>query len=137
MKASVEGMEVRIVYNKSKDKGYMIMDSLNMYAEMSKEDMEGMDMQGIIEGLSIVNVGEITVTSVTYGGKNAICESYTDTVTGDKVSYYFVADELKGCEREMKNGQKDRIEFMKISTVVDDSAFDAPPWYYIDIGSMM
>lgn len=137
MKASVEGMEVRIVYNKSKDKGYMIMDSLNMYAEMSKEDMEGMDMQGIIEGLSIVNVGEITVTSVTYGGKNAICESYTDTVTGDKVSYYFVADELKGCEREMKNGQKDRIDFMKISTVVDDSAFDAPPWYYIDIGSMM
>ncbi len=137
MKATLEGMEVRVVYNKKENKAYMIMDSLNMYAEMSKEDMEGMDMQGIMNGMAITNVGEITVTQTTYDGKNAICESYTDAVTGDKVSYYFIADELKGCQRELKNGQKEKMEFQKISTSVDSSTFDSPPWYYINIGSAM
>ncbi|MBQ7295122.1 MAG: fibronectin type III domain-containing protein [Clostridia bacterium] len=136
MKATLEGMDARIVYNKKEDKSYMIIDSLNMYMEMSKEDMESMDMQSIIEGMAITNVGDITVTQTTYGGKNAICESYTDTATGDKVNYYFIADELIASERIYPGAQTEKIDFVKISTSVDDSLFASPPWYYINMGAM-
>lgn len=136
MKATVEAMETRIVYNQKENKGYMIIDSLNMYAEMSPEDIKSMDMQQIIDGIAINNVGKITVTKTTYDGKNAICESYTDTASGDKLSYYFIADELVASERTYANGVVEKMKFNKISTSVDDKLFASPPWYYVDIGGI-
>ncbi len=136
MKATVEAMEARIVYNKKENKGYMIIDSLNMYAEMSPEEIKSMDMQQIIDGIAINNIGKITVTKTTYGGKNAICESYTDTVTGDKLSYFFVADVLVASERTYANGAVEKMKFNKISTSVDDKLFESPPWYYVNIGGI-
>lgn len=136
MKATVEAMETRIVYKPKENKGYMIIDSLNMYVEMTPKDIENMDMQQIINGIVINNVGEITVTETVYEGKNAVCESYTDTVTGDKLSYYFVADVLVASERTYTNGQTEKMAFNKISTSVDDKLFDSPPWYYVNMGGI-
>ncbi len=137
MKASVEGMEARIVYNKKRDKAYMIIDSMFMYAEMSKQDLDEMGLEEIMTGLSINNVGDITVTKTVYDGKNAICESYVDTASGTTVKYYFVADVLIAGETVAPDGSKEVIRFEKIESSVSSSVFDRPPLYYIDISSMM
>ncbi len=137
MKASVEGMEARIVYNKKRDKAYMIIDSMIMYAEMSKEDLDEMGLEDIMTGLSINNVGDITVTKTTYDGKNAVCESYVDTVSGTTVKYYFVADVLIAGETVAPDGSKEVIKFDTIESSVSSSVFDRPPLYYINISSMM
>lgn len=137
MKASVEGIEARIVYNKKSNKTYMIIDSLNSYLVVTADELEGMDMNEIINGFVINNVGKITVKSTTYDGKSAICESYVDTQTGEKVSYYFVADVLVASERVLSSGEKEIIKFQSISTSVSSSVFDEPPWYYMDLSGIM
>ncbi len=137
MKATIEGMDIRVVYNTSNGKTYMIIDSINSYIEMSEKDMKDMKIDEILKGFEIANVGKISVSSTKFDGKNAIAESYTDTVTGDKVTYYFVADELVACKKEYTNGVTDIIKFHKISNSVDSSAFDSPPWYYVNLGNIV
>ena len=137
MKTTLQGMDVRIVYNKKKDKTYMIIDSINTYVEMSKEDMQGMDIEEMIKEFVITDVGEVKAHAVQYGGKNAVCESYTDTKTGDTVKYYFIADVIVACERVNADGVvTDTVNFDKVSNSVDSSLFDSPPWYYINLGNI-
>lgn len=136
MKSTIEGMSVRVVCNKKGEKSYMIIDSLHMYVEMTDKDIADMDVQAMINGISITNVGKITVSQTTWSGKNAICESFTDTVTGEKVCYYFISDILVASQRTAVNGQIETMNFEKISTSVDSSMFDSPPWYYINMGGL-
>lgn len=137
MKTSIEGMDIRVVYLKSSNEAYMIIDSIISYAKLTEDDLDDFSFSEIAEGITIDNVGEITVKATTYDGKNAICESYVDTVTGERVSYYFVADILVAGERELSNGEKDIMKFESISTSVDSSLFTKPPKYYINIGNLL
>lgn len=137
MKATMEGLDVRIVYNKKSNKAYMIIDSINSYVKVSEQELEELNFEELIAGIAITNVGDITVTATTYGGKSAICESYIDTATLEKNNYYFVSDVLVASERILSNGEKEIMQYKSISTSVDSSVFDEPPWYYMDLGALM
>lgn len=137
MRTSMDGMEARVVYLKGSNEAYLIIDSIISYAKLSKDDLEEFSFSEIAEGITIDNVGEISVKATTYDGKNAICESYMDTVTGESVSYYFVTDVLVAAERLMPNGGKDIIKFQSISTSVDSSLFSKPPIYYVNISGII
>lgn len=136
MKVTIEGMDARVVYLKSSNEAYLIIDTIISYAKLTEDDLDDFSFSEIANGITIDNVGDISVKATTYDGKNAICESYVDTVTGENVSYYFIADVLVAAERTMANGQKDIIKFQSISSSVDSSLFSKPPKYYINISGI-
>ncbi len=133
MKATIEGLTARVVYNADSKKAYMIIDSMMMFAEMPEKELEGMNVNEILQGLRIENVGKITVKQTTYNGKNAICESYVDTVTGETVNYYFISDVLVSSQRINPNGQIAVMNYEEVSGSVSSSLFDPPPKYYYNL----
>lgn len=137
MKATMEGLTARVVYNATSKKAYMIIDSIFSYAEIPQKELESMNVSEMVKGLRIENVGTIKVTQTKFDGKNAICESYVDTVTGETVKYYFISDVLVSSERITADSEKTVINFKEISTTVSSSLFDPPPKYYVDLSGAL
>ena len=136
IKTSVDGLTMRMYYVNKTKKTYMYVDEMWMYVVLSEEDAKGMDMQEIVEAMSIKNVGEITVSQAIFDGKVVICESYTDTETGLLMKYYFYNDELIASENVSRSGRSDIIRVSGITTTVSDKLFTRPKGY-INMSGLM
>lgn len=129
IKTGMDGLTMKMYYVKKTDKTYMYVDELRMFVILPEEEAEAMDINELIKAMSIKNVGEITVTQEYFDGKAVICESYTDTVTGDEMKYYFYSDVLIACETRYKSGTVDIVRVSGITTTVSDSLFKRPKGY--------
>ena len=136
LKASMEGMTMRMYYVKKTDKTYMYIDEMRMFAVLPKEEAEEMDINELIKDIEIKNVGDITVTQEVFDGKTVICESYIDTQNGHTMKYYFYGDVLIGSEDISKNGNVDLVRISDITTSVSDSYFTRPKGY-LNISGLM
>lgn len=134
----ISGVKVRVVYNKSKDTMYMLLDDFKVYTILPKEDAEDMDMDSLLGSMNVENVGRINVVNTKFRGKDAVCERYIDTKTGDTVKYYFDSkDNLLGYETIGKNGTSTVI-INSMGTSVKDSEFTVPVTYlYVDISKLL
>lgn len=136
IKTSMEGLTMRMYYVDKTGETYMYVDELRMYVVLSKEEAKDMDINELIKALSIQNVGKITVSQEKFDGKTVIAESYTDTVTGHKMKFYFYSDVLIGCETTYKDGSVDTIRVSGITTTVSDKYFTRPKGY-INMSGLM
>lgn len=136
IKTGMDGLTMKMYYVKKTDETYMYVDELFMYVVLPKEEAEAMDMNELIKAMAIKNIGEITVTQEVFDGKTVICESYTDTVTGQLMKYYFYSDVLIGIETINKNGTSDIIRVSGITTTVSDKVFTRPKGY-INMSGLM
>lgn len=135
-KTSMDGLTMRMYYDKKNNKTYMYVDELWMYVVLPEEEAEALDVNELIKAMSIQNVGEITVSQDVFDGKIVICESYTDTVTGQLMKYYFYSDVLIASETVYKSGKSDIVRVSGITTTVSDSLFTRPKGY-INMSGLM
>lgn len=136
IKTSMDGLTMRMYYVNKTKKTYMYVDEMWMYVVLSEKEAEGMDMNELVQAMSIKNVGEITVSQETFDGKTVICESYTDTETGLLMKYYFYSDVLIASETVYKSGKSDIVRVSGITTTVSDSLFTRPKGY-INMSGLM
>ena len=136
IKTSMDGLTMRMYYVNKTKKTYMYVDEMWMYFVLSEEEAEGMDMNELVEAMSIKNVGEITVSQEVFDGKIVICESYIDTETGLLMKYYFYSDVLIASETVYKSGKSDVVRVSDITTTVSDQVFTRPKGY-INMSGLM
>ena len=93
-----------------------------------ENEMDAMEIDEILQSMTIKNVGNIIVSEDYFNGKTVICERYIDTVTGDTYKYYFDNDTLVGIETYYKNEKlgSDTIIVHSITNNVDSNLFKQP-----------
>lgn len=129
MTTSMDGMTMRMYYVKKTNKTYMYIDEMRMFVILPEDEAEDMDINELIKDMQIKNVGEITVTQEVFDGKNVICESYTDTKTGQLMKYYFYSDVLIASQTTYRDGTVEVVRISNIKTSVSDSVFTRPKGY--------
>ena len=119
-----------MLYLKNKDTIYLIFNDWKKYCKMPESLMgEDMDMGEMMNSMGANDIGEITVSEVEINGEKLILESYTSTVDGTTVNYYFQDDVLVRKDNVYANGQVDSTFFAVMTTDVPDSYFEIPKGY--------
>ena len=123
-------MDCGMLYLKNKDTIYLIFNDWKKYCKMPESLMgEDMDMGEMMNSMGANDIGEITVSEVEINGEKLILESYTSTVDGTTVNYYFQDDVLVRKDNVYANGQVDSTFFAVMTTDVPDSYFEIPKGY--------
>lgn len=134
---TIEGMKCRLIYNKSKDTTYMVLDDIKKYCKIPSSMMgEDMDISKMMEDFSKANtdVGEISVSEVNLNGQKLILESYNNPEDGSTVNYYFDGDTLVRMDQINRDGSVDTQYYSRFTTDVPDSYFEIPSGYgYINL----
>ncbi len=135
VKTSIEGLSCTMLYNKSEDTMYLLLDDWKKYCELSEELLgEEFNISEMTSGVSFSDVGDITVSEVEVDGKKLILESYISTDDGATMNYYFDGDLLVRRDCIDKSGVIDTMQFTNFSTNVADSYFEIPQNYgYINL----
>jgi hypothetical protein len=104
------------------------LDSMPLHTEVPENEKEAMEMEEILDAMTIKNVGTITVGKDIFDGKTVTCESFVDTKTGDTKKYYFDGDKLIGVDTIYKNEKlgTDRIVVHEITNSASKSFFNQP-----------
>ncbi len=126
--AEMEGMTLKLVYQKAKGEWFIIIDSLKAYcpcpddivADMNPEDLTG----GVISAPSSV----ITTTVEIINGKKYFCERCKDS-SGRTVKYYYSGNTLVRSDVTENDGTVTTTIFSSISQTADDSLFEIPKGY--------
>ena len=123
-------MDCGMLYLKGKDTMYLIFKDFKKYCKMPENMMgEDMDIGSMMDEMAVSDIGEITVSEVEIGGEKLILESYTSTLDGSTINYYFQNDVLVRRDNVYSNGQVDSTYFAVITTDVPDSYFEIPKGY--------
>lgn len=131
MTTSMDGYSMKILYIKSKQSTYLLMDNFKKYSKIP-QDMLGEDinmddvnmMSGI--GDSKIEDKDIEVSQVTINGQQLTCESYK-AKDGTTMKYYFSGDTLVRIDAEGK--QSTSYIITRITSDVPDSTFEIPKDY--------
>ena len=127
---SGNAMDCGMLYLKGKDTMYLIFNDFKKYCKMPEDMMgEDMDIGAMMDDMAVSDIGEITVSEVEIGGEKLILESYTSTLDGSTVNYYFQDDVLVRRDNVYSNGQVDSTFFAVLTTDVPDSYFEIPKGY--------
>lgn len=127
---SGKSMDCGMLYLKGKDTMYLIFNDFKKYCKMPESMMgEDMNMEDMMSEMTATDIGEITVSEVEIGGEKLILESYTSTVDGVTINYYFQDDVLVRRDNVYSNGQVDSTFFAVLTTDVPDSYFEIPKGY--------
>ena len=123
-------MDCGMLYLKGKDTMYLIFNDFKKYCKMPESMMgEDMNMEEMMCEMTATDIGEIAVSEVEIGGEKLILESYTSTMDGTTVNYYFQDDILVRRDNVYSNGQVDSTFFAVLTTDVPDSYFEIPKGY--------
>ncbi len=130
---SAEGinLEAKVIYIKSTETTYLIIDNWKKYTKLPAElmgDSEGLDMAGSLqESYSDEDLSNVKVSEVELGGKKVILESYNNG--GTTVNYYFDGEKLIRRDDVYSDGTVSSTVFSKFTTNVPDSYFEVPKGY--------
>ena len=124
-------LEAKVIYIKSTETTYLIIDNWKKYTKLPAElmgDTEGLDMAGSLkESYSAEDLSDVKVSEVELGGKKLILESYN---SGDTtVNYYFDGEKLIRRDDVYSDGTVSSTIFSKFTTNVPDSYFEIPKGY--------
>ena len=138
---TMEGMRLKMLYKKDKKTMYLIIDEFKKYCKLPDDLMgEDMDMESMMSGFSISDVGNVTALEVELNGQKLILETYTAS-DGSTVNYYFDGEALVRRDSISPDGTVDSIFISRFTTDVPDSTFDIPKGYgYLNLswlGAMM
>ncbi len=127
---SGKAMDCGMLYLTGKDTMYLIFNDFKKYCKMPESMMgEDMDISSMMNEVAVSDIGEITVSEVEINGEKLILESYTSTMDGSTVNYYFQDDILVRRDCVYSSGQVDSTYFAVITTEVPDSYFEIPKGY--------
>ena len=133
MDTSFEGINCKILYIKSKDSTYILMDNFKKYSKLPEDllgedfDMSQMNMMSGI-GNSDLSQKNIKVSQVTINGQQLTCESYM-AKDGSTMKYYFSGDTLVRIDSENTDGTQMSTYITRITSDVPDSTFEIPKNY--------
>ncbi|MCI6770752.1 MAG: hypothetical protein MR567_02155 [Oscillospiraceae bacterium] len=133
MDATMDKIKCKILYIKSKDTTYLLIDNVKKYSKLP-EDMFGgsmnMDEMNMMAGIgeSDFNAKNITVSEVTINGQKLTCESYK-AKDGSTMKYYFSGDTLVRIDSIDTKGQEFSTFITRITSDVPDSTFEIPKNY--------
>ena len=138
---TMEGMHLKMLYKKDKKTMYLILDEFKKYCKLPEDLMgEDMDMDSMMSGFSISDVGNVTAHEVELNGQKLILETYVAS-DGSTVNYYFDGEALVRRDSVSPSGAVDSIFISRFTTDVPDSTFDIPDGYgYLNLswlGAMM
>ena len=127
---SGKAMDCGMLYLKGKDTMYLIFNDFKKYCKMPESMMgEDMDISSMMNEVAVSDIGEITVSEVEINGEKLILESYTSTLDGSTVNYYFQDDILVRRDCVYSDGMVDSTFFAVLTTDVPDSYFEIPKGY--------
>ena len=130
---SAEGinLEAKVLFIKSTNTTYLIIDNWKKYTKLPADlmgDTEGLDMAASLkESYSDADLTDVKVSEVKLGGKKVILESYNNGDT--TVNYYFDGDKLIRRDDVYSDGTVSSTVFSKFTTNVPDSYFEIPKGY--------
>ena len=130
---SAEGitLEAKVIYIKSTNTTYLIIDNWKKYTKLPEDligDADSFDMAGTLqESYSEEDLSNVKVSEVELGGKKVILESYNSD--GTTVNYYFDGDKLIRRDDVYSDGTVSSTVFTKFTTNVPDSYFEIPSGY--------
>lgn len=133
MDTTIEGMSCKILYIKSKNATYLLMDNFKKYSKLPEDmmgedfDMSEMNMMAGI-GDSDLEQKDIKVSEVTINGQKLTCESYK-AKDGSTMKYYFSGDTLVRIDSQNKDGSEMSTFITRITSDVPDSTFEIPKNY--------
>lgn len=133
MDATIEKLRCKILYIKSKDTTYLLIDNVKKYSKLPEEmlgegfNMDEMNMMSGIGG-SDLSSKDIKVSEVTINGQNLTCESYK-AKDGSTTKYYFSGDTLVRIDTENTDGTQFSTFITRITSDVPDSTFEIPKNY--------
>lgn len=138
---TMEGMRLKMLYKKDKKTMYLIIDEFKKYCKLPDDLMgEDMDMESMMSGFSISDVGNVTAQEVELNGQKLILETYAAS-DGSTVNYYFDGEALVRRDSISPDGTVDSIFISRFTTDVPDSTFEIPDGYgYLNLswlGAMM
>lgn len=133
MDATIESLRCKILYIKSKNTTYLLIDNVKKYSKLPADmlgddfNMEEMNMMSSI-GESDLNSKNIEVSQVTINGQDLTCESYK-AKDGSTTKYYFSGDTLVRIDTENADGTQFSTFISRITSDVPDSTFEIPKNY--------
>ena len=139
---TIEGMKCDMIFDNPSDTMYLIFTDWKKYCKLPEDLMgEDFDMSSMMADFGMNDVGEVTVSKADINGQELIMESYTSSVDGSTVNYYFNGDQMVRRDNISKNGAVDSIYVSKFLSDVPDSYFQIPEGYgYLNlswIGALM
>ncbi len=136
---TLEGITCQIVYDRRTDTMYTVFPTWKKYCKLPEDLMgEDLDMTSMMDELSFDDIAsDISVSYVDLNGQQLILESYTSSIDGSTVNYYFNGDELVRRDNISKNGVTDSIYISRFLSDVPDSYFEIPDGYgYLNLSWM-
>ncbi len=139
---TIEGMKCDMIFDSPSETMYLIFTDWKKYCKLPEDLMgEDFDMSSMMADFGMNDVGEVTVSKADINGQELIMESYTSSVDGSTVNYYFNGDQMVRRDNISKNGAVDSIYVSKFLSDVPDSYFQIPEGYgYLNlswIGALM
>lgn len=139
---TIEGMKCDMIFDNKSETMYLIFSDWKKYCKLPDDLMgEDFDMSSMMAEFGMNDVGEVTVSKADINGQELIMESYTSSVDGSTVNYYFNGDQMVRRDNISKNGAADSIYVSKFLSDVPDSYFQIPEGYgYLNlswIGALM
>ncbi|MBQ7118009.1 MAG: hypothetical protein IJN88_07345 [Clostridia bacterium] len=139
---TIEGMKCDMIFDNPSDTMYLIFTDWKKYCKLPEDLMgEDFDMSSMMADFGMNDVGEVTVSKADINGQELIMESYTSSVDGSTVNYYFNGDQMVRRDNISKNGAVDSIYVSKFLSDVPDTYFQIPEGYgYLNlswIGALM
>lgn len=132
METEFQGMSMKFLClagsGSKKGTNYVIIDKYKKYCKIPDDMMGDVDFSSVVDNFGGEIDKKITVSKVTVGGKELICESYVDD-DGTVVKYFFDGETLVRRDNVSKDGKTDTTYISKLSTDVPDSLFEIPDNY--------
>ena len=128
MEEGKEPFKLKLIYTKSSDTMYMLIDDLKKYCKLPEEMVEEFDMSSMVEDFKITTLGEIKVSKANINGKDLTVESYINS-DGETVNYYFEGDNIVRLDTVSTNGSTSSLYYSLFTTNVPDSYFEVPDDY--------
>ena len=128
MEEGSEPLRMKMLYIKSEDTMYLILDDLKKYCKLPEDMVADFDMSSMVQDFKINTVGEIKTSTANINGKTLNVESYINE-SGETVNYYFDGDSIVRLDTIDKNGTTDSVYYSMFTTDVPDSYFAIPDGY--------
>ncbi len=130
MSATMENIKCKILYIKSKDTTYILIDNFKKYSKVPADMLDMKKDMNVMSGFgeSDINSKDIQVSEVTINGQKLTCESYKAD-DGSITKYYFSGDTLVRIDTIDKEGKEFSTFINRITSDVPDSTFEIPKNY--------
>lgn len=122
MKTKFENMNCTLIYQKDKDKLYMVLTDFRVYCKMPSDMMEDLDLSNFS---NTSKVKKVETYEAVLGNRECQCETYY-LADGTISTFYFYNGELVRMDQIFDDGTSTVMNVNKISSQVDDSLFELP-----------